>query len=96
MTRSEFEASLTASAPPDEAPLPLAALWWISNNNWQRAHDLIDQAPGSDCAWVHAHLHRIEGDEFNANYWYNRAGRDKPDYGLGKEREVLLKAFLEE
>ena len=95
MTRPEFDASLAEAQPPAGAGLPLSSLWWISKNNWDRAHALIDSAPGSDCAWVHAHLHRIEGDESNAGYWYRRAGRDRPDYGLGREREVLLQHFLE-
>ncbi|WP_116128065.1 hypothetical protein [Lewinella sp. IMCC34183] len=95
MTRPEFDASLQEAHPPAAARTELASLWWISKNNWDRAHSLIDAAPGSDCAWVHAHLHRIEGDEANAGYWYRRAGRNRPDYGLVREREVLLQHFLE-
>ncbi|PPK84668.1 hypothetical protein CLV84_3830 [Neolewinella xylanilytica] len=95
MTRAEFDASLTAAAPPEGLSLQLQALWWIGKNKWDHAHELIDSAPGSDNAWVHAHLHRIEGDESNAGYWYRRAGRDKPNYGLSKERDVLLAYFLD-
>ncbi len=95
VTRPEFEASLAEAQPPAAARPEITSLWWISKNNWDRAHSLIDSAPGSDCAWVHAHLHRIEGDDANASYWYRRAGRDKPNYGLGREREVLLSYFLE-
>ena len=94
LTRPEFDQSLTLLVPPAELPPPLAALWWICNNNWQTAHDLIDAENGSDAAWVHAYLHRIEGDEWNANYWYARAGREAPDHGLGQEREALLAHFL--
>ena len=94
MTRPEFDASLAEATPPTELGVELASLWWISNNNWQRAHDLIDALNGPDTSWVHAYLHRIEGDEANANYWYQRAGRDKPDYGLSKERNVLIDYFL--
>ena len=94
MSRQEFDASLAGAAPPPSFGLELASLWWISNNQWQRAHDLIDQASGADRAWVHAYLHRIEGDEANARYWYLRAGRDRPSYGLSQERDVLLDYFL--
>ena len=94
MTRAEFEASLSEAQPPDGISLQLQSLWWIGKNKWDHAHGLVDAAPGSDNAWVHAHLHRIEGDEWNANYWYRRAGRTKPDYGLSKERDVLLTHFL--
>ncbi len=96
LTRAEFDASLTEAHPPEGTSLQLQSLWWISKNNWDHAHDLIDSAPGSDNAWVHAHLHRIEGDEGNAGYWYRRAGRDRPDYGLSKERDVLLNNFLDQ
>ncbi|MBB4078898.1 hypothetical protein GGR28_001515 [Lewinella aquimaris] len=95
MTRQEFDASLTEAAPPPSLSRELTSLWWITNNQWQRAHDLIDSAPGPDTAWVHAYLHRIDGDEANAGYWYRRAGKNKPDYGLSKERDVLLEYFLE-
>lgn len=94
MTRTEFDASLAEAAPPQTFGLELTSLWWISNNQWQRAHDLIDAAPGADCAWIHAYLHRIEGDDANANYWYRRAGKDRPGYGLAKERDLLLEHFL--
>lgn len=96
MTRQEFDASLAEAQPPTNFSTGLTSLWWISNNKWDVAHELIDKAPGQDSAWVHAYLHRIEGDEANANYWYARSGRDKPDCGLGKERDVLLKYFLTE
>jgi len=94
LTRHEFHASLDEAQPPAGFGTELASLWWISNNHWDRAHELIDTAPGPDCAWVHAHLHRIDGDEANASYWYRRAGREKPNYGLGKERDVLIDYFL--
>lgn len=94
MSPSEFTVSLGADAPPASLSPPLAALWWLSNNHWQRAHDLIDAEAGSAAAWVHAHLHRIEGDHANARYWYARAGRDLPTYGLTRELEILLENLL--
>ncbi len=94
MTRPEFDASLAEAQPPHHLGLELTSLWWISNNQWERAHLLIDSSAGPDRAWVHAYLHRIEGDEANANYWYQRAGRDRPKYGLSQERDVLLQYFL--
>ena len=94
MTRPEFDASLREAQPPSGLNLPLTSLWWISNNHWERAHDLIDRAPGPDCAWVHAYLHRVEGDDANARYWYVRSGRDKPAYGLAQERQVMIDHFL--
>ena len=96
MQRPEFEASLTAANPPEHCSPELAALWWIKSSNWQAAHDLIDPLPGSDAAWVHALLHRMEGDEWNANYWYRKAGRQRPNLTIGQEIEELLAFFLEQ
>ncbi|MEL7163569.1 MAG: hypothetical protein AAFN92_22620 [Bacteroidota bacterium] len=95
MQRTEFEASLTQTAPPPNCRIEIVALWWLKNRNWQRAHDLIDPEQGADAAWVHALLHRMEGDEWNANYWYNKAGRSRPDNTIGQELEELLDYFLE-
>jgi hypothetical protein len=64
-----------ATAPPDGADLALQALWWVGKGDWDRAHALAMQGEDADCAWVHAYLHRVEGDLSNAGYWYRRAGR---------------------
>ena len=93
--RQDFDQSLQQSeAPPAGASLPVTALWWVCKRNWQTAHDLIDQAPGLDEAWVHAFLHRMEGDQGNADYWYRRAGKVRPNETIGKELEQLLNHFL--
>ena len=65
---------LDAAIPPADPPA-LAALWHAHRGDWDRAHVLVQDAQGADAAWVHAHLHRLEGDEGNAGYWYHRAGR---------------------
>ncbi|MFC7555058.1 hypothetical protein ACFQU7_26695 [Pseudoroseomonas wenyumeiae] len=59
---------------PPAAPL-LRALQYGLRGEWERAHDIVQAEDGADAAWVHAWLHRIEGDEFNAGYWYRRAGQ---------------------
>ncbi len=96
MKRTDFDQSLIKdAAPPESAPLPIAALWWLCNQNWHKAHDLIDTAPGTDVAWIHALLHRMEGDQGNANYWYARAGRQAEGLTIGRELESILGYFLE-
>lgn len=95
MQRSEFEASLENSAPPEDCSVEIAALWWLRNRNWQRGHDLIDGAPGQDAAWVHALMHRMEGDQANARYWYARAGRQPEGNTIGQEVNALLDYFLD-
>ena len=52
---------------------PLCALWWAGNDNWDKAHRIVMDENGRDCAWVHAYLHRVEGDLDNAGYWYRQA-----------------------
>ncbi len=65
----------TSAEPPKGASGPLAALWHIAKGDWHKAHETVMDDDTPEAAWVHAHLHRIEGDESNAGYWYRRAGR---------------------
>lgn len=97
---SDFAATLTGSAPPHAWPAALAALWWLARDateaadaTWARAHALVQDASGSDAAWVHAHLHRIEGDSGNARYWYDRADRPVFHGSLAEERAALIAAL---
>jgi hypothetical protein len=75
MTIDDFRKSLIATDPPSELSLPLAGLWWDAKGNWTRAHECAQQVEDSEGAWVHAYLHRKEGDHGNAAYWYGRAGK---------------------
>ena len=63
----------TTAEPPE--PAPQAALWWAARGDWDLAHAVAQADDGADAAWVHAYLHRVEGDLDNAAYWYRRAGR---------------------
>jgi len=95
LQRPEFDTSLKELTPPTGCRVEIAALWWLKNRNWQKAHDLIDPEPGTDAAWVHALLHRMEGDEWNTNYWYGKASRPRPANTIGQELEELLAYFLD-
>ena len=75
MSPTEFKRSLTHQAPPPGLPPALAALWWAAKGDWDKAHALVMNDGSPDAAWVHAHLHRVEGDLDNARYWYAQAGR---------------------
>ena len=75
MTFEKFMASVDQTVPPVDISPALAALWWMQKDEWERAHSLINDRNESEAAWVHAHLHRVEGDMANANYWYRRARR---------------------
>jgi hypothetical protein len=70
-----FRASLREEAAPEGATPALAALWRAGRGEWAEAHAIVQDEPDADSAWVHAHLHRQEGDLANAAYWYRRAGR---------------------
>lgn len=75
MTLDDFRASLTATGPPRGLTLALAGLWWDAKGDWTRAHESAQQDEGVEGSWVHAYLHRKEGDQSNAGYWYRRAGK---------------------
>jgi hypothetical protein len=75
MTVEEFRASLNSPAPPEGLPIPVQALWWDAKGDWARAHDLVNEMDTADAMAVHAYLHRKEGQDWNADYWYRRAGR---------------------
>lgn len=94
MCLEEFEKSMTADEPPLELPLLLKALWWDAKGNWPNAHECAQQRETPDHAWVHAYLHREEGDLDNAGYWYRRAGRDFFNGTLREEWNQLANILL--
>lgn len=85
MDLQTFSASLSQSAPPANLGVLLEAMWWDAKGDWERAHDLVNDLSGQAAARVHAYLHRKEGDAWNANYWYQRAGQRMSDKSLEAE-----------
>jgi hypothetical protein len=73
MDSAEFEHSLKNDTPPPDVAPALAALWWARKGDWDNAHKIVMDQDGRDAAWVHAYLHRVEGDGGNAAYWYGQA-----------------------
>ncbi len=94
MTPSAFEASLSNNAPPQNISVYLQALWYDAKGDWNKAHQLVDSLPGSQAAAVHAYLHRVEGDNWNANYWYSKAGRKMKEISLKEEWKELTEELL--
>ena len=91
-TIDAFRHSLSADAPPGVAPA-LQALWWLAKGNWDAAHKVCQgHEDKDDVNWVHAHLHRQEGDLRNAGGWYGRAGKPMPDGAVPLEQEWTLMA----
>jgi hypothetical protein len=95
MDYSSFNHTLDMGAPPEEFNQELKALWWERKNYWEKAHEIVQDDPGKDAAWVHAYLHRKEGDIQNASYWYGKAGKEMPDAELNDEFKTILVSLLE-
>jgi len=87
----DFTASIAAGKPPAGAGKALLALWHDAGGDWDRAHELAQAAGGRDGDWVHAYLHRKEGDVGNAGYWYARAGRPAASGDLAAEWEAIAR-----
>lgn len=94
MTIQEFKNSLNHNTPTHGLSVQLQALWWDAKRDWKRAHDLIDHLNDVKSAHIHAYLHRVEGDLWNARYWYNCAKQPEFKGTLVEEWEVLLKRNL--
>jgi len=94
MTVDDFRESLTAVEPPPELTLALTGLWWDGKGNWTRAHESAQQDEGTEGSWVHAYLHRKEGDQDNAAYWYRRAGKPVCKDSLDTEWLSIVRDLL--
>ena len=94
MDLDKFKQSIASKTPPPQLTTLLKALWLDKKGNWDEAHHLADSMSTEDAAWVHAYLHRKEGDIWNADYWYRRANKPRPHYDLHKEWEQIVKALL--
>lgn len=94
MTLAELKKSLTTSLPPKGLSIPLLALWHDARGDWEKAHVIAQDDEGSEAAWVHAYLHRKEGDHSNARYWYARAGRDTSGVSLDEEWKKITSSLL--
>jgi hypothetical protein len=92
---AEFKASVSGAAPAPGLDAPLAALWWAAKGGWDQAHKLVQDEETTDAAWVHAYLHRVEGDLGNAGYWYRRAAKPVATGPLETEWELMVSKLLE-
>lgn len=93
MSFAEFNASLTATTPPLLRPA-LLGLWHDARGDWDRAHHAVQDDSSAEAAWVHAYLHRKEGDAGNAAYWYARAHRPVSEESLADEWKSIAQALL--
>ncbi len=93
-TLTEFKESLNLEQPVSGFSVQLKSLWYDGRGNWSQAHSLIDHLSDKSSAWIHAYLHRKEGDIWNADYWYSKAQQTRPNITLEKEWEQLVLQFL--
>jgi hypothetical protein len=91
-----FRETLKADSPPSKLSLALQSLWWDAKGSWEKAHDCAQEQDDKAGSWVHAYLHRKEGDISNADYWYERAGRVRPTSSLNEEWSAILGALLKD
>ncbi len=89
-----FKASLEDEAPPGGLNQALRALWYDAKGDWDEAHRQAQAQKDETGAWVHAYLHRVEGDEANAGYWYGRANKPHSSAPLKDEWRALVIALL--
>lgn len=93
MNVSSFKESLLSNEPPQQSSVYLSALWYDAKGDWEKAHVLIQDVEDKNAAWIHAYLHRKEGDTLNADYWYRRAGKKRPPVSLDNEWEEIVEAL---
>jgi hypothetical protein len=85
-----LKATLANAAPEGGLGAPLAALWWAAKGDWEAAHKIVQDESDANSAWVHAYLHRVEGDLSNAGYWYRQAGRPAARDSLEAEWQRIV------
>jgi hypothetical protein len=95
VTPAQFSESLAGAAPPSRLQPALQGLWWAAKGEWDRAHKIVQDEDGGDAAWVHAYLHRVEGDLANAGYWYRRAGKAIASGPLDEEWQAIATDLLQ-
>ena len=89
-----FIKSVDNEGPPPDLSGTLNSLWWDKKGDWDKAHAIAQDIPTVQGSAVHAYLHREEGVLWNADYWYSRAGRMRPDMSLEEEWRRLVEEML--
>lgn len=92
---ADFEKTLNAIKPPEIWSDELKSLWYQTKGEWDKSHDIAQDISSPMGSLIHAHLHREEGDDWNAKYWYRQAGRSFPTISLKEELKLLVKEIIE-
>ena len=91
-----FEHLLEGESPPEDWSASFLALWWDAKGNWEKAHAIAQDLGTHWGDWMHAYLHKKEGDLWNARYWYRTAGMPENKESLEQEFTSLFNALLHE
>jgi len=94
MTKIEFLKSIDESEPPKELSAALQAMFWAKKGEWEKSHNLAQDDASKDGSWIHAYLHRWEGDQWNAEYWYRKAGQEVFMGSLEDEWDFIVASLL--
>jgi hypothetical protein len=94
VTLTEFRRSTSDTKPPADLSRPLLALWHDARGDWTAAHEVAQEIKDATGSWIHAYLHRKEGDLGNAGYWYHRAGRPERSGSLDAEWAEIASALM--
>jgi hypothetical protein len=94
MNLEDFKNTLTAGVAPSSLTKALQAMWYDGKGDWNRAHDIAQEIHSAEGSWIHAYLHRKEGDNGNAAYWYHRASQPVCQTALEEEWANIVKALL--
>ena len=94
MTLQDFKSTLSSPQPPAHLTDLLKAMWYEGKKDWEKAHNIAQDIGSQNGSWIHAYLHRREGDQGNAAYWYRRAGRPVPRVDLDQEWEQIVTELL--
>ncbi|MGZ5218993.1 MAG: hypothetical protein ACXWC7_02910 [Chitinophagaceae bacterium] len=94
MDLEQFKQSFSQDRPPSHVSDHLKALWHDARGNWEQSHNIIQDVNDKNAAWIHAYLHRKEGDIWNADYWYGKAGKKRPPVSLQQEWENIVTALM--
>ena len=95
-SREVFQSALKGDSPPFSWSEPFKALWWDARGNWESAHEIAQELTTPWGSWMHAYLHRKEGDDWNSRYWHRQAGSVFPaGMTLEEERDMLVRELTE-
>jgi hypothetical protein len=94
MTLEEFRSTLAQPSAPETLSPPLRAMWEDAKGNWSAAHAVAQEIEDENGSWIHAYLHRKEGDLGNAGYWYRRARKPTAHDTLDEEWARIVSALL--